>query len=262
MRVIHSKFIQILLAVSAALLATAANALPALQLGPTTIPSSGWTYNTTTDTWVYTGSQSSTANLSAFANATRANGGNGAFAWDGGGASTRYAYLVVGAVPNLGNIGDLFDISITGATLFDSGYGRPPEEDSNDLAPHGIYSTYYEIYRFAFDGPLVDIFNTQPPGGDTAKGYREDFQIKINSLASGVTGLHFDLFTVIGNGTYNINTAPVNNLVKAVAPFSHDAQWNPVRTPDNPTPPDVPAPGTLLLLGLSLFGLGFTRRKA
>lgn len=253
-------FTQGLLGCGAALLASTAFALPALQLGPTTIPSANWSYNTTTETWDYVGGPASTAYLSAFANATDANGGNGAYAWDAAGAVNQYAYLVVAAAPKPGNTGDLFNITVGGATLFDSGFGNPPEEDPNSLAPHGIYDTYFEIYRFAFDDLAVDIFNTEPPGGGTAKGYKEDFAITINSLATGVTGLHFDLFTTIGDGIYTPGQDPNRSLVKAFAPFSHDAQWTPGPDPDpDPDPDPVPLPGTALLLGLGLVGLRFAR---
>lgn len=253
------KFRQLVLGISVSMLVGTAYALPALQLGPTTIPSAGWSYNTTTATWDYVGGPSTTANLSAFANATGENGGNGDYAWDALGATNQYAYLVVAASPQLGNLGDLFNINVSGATLFDSGFGAPPEEDPNSMAPHGIYATYYEIYQFMFDGTLTDISNTEPPGGGTAKGYKEDFGITINSLAANVTGLHFDLFTTIGDGTYTPGQNPNRFLVGAFAPFSHDAQWTPGPDPD-PDPDPLPVPGTLLLLGLGLLGLRFIRR--
>lgn len=253
-----------LLVFSASVIASTAYALPSLQLGPTSIPSANWSYNTTSDTWDYVGDTDSTAYLSAFANATAANGGNGAYAWDAAGAANQYAYLVVAGVPDLGDIGDLFDITVAGATLFDSGYGNPPIEDPNSLAPHGIYDTYFEIYQFRFDGPIVDIENTEPPGGDTAKGYREDFAITINSILANVTGLHFDLFTTIGNGVYRPKQEADKFLVNAVAPFSHDAEWIPGEPddPDDPDDPPVPVPGTALLLGLGLLALRLVGRKA
>jgi hypothetical protein len=249
----------LLLGCLAAAYCGAAYAIPALQLGPTGYPPAptGWTYNTTTDTWVYTGASNTTANLSAFANATTENGGNGQFAWDAAGDPARWAYLVVSAVPKLASGSDPFDITVNGASFLTSGFGNPPVEDDNDLPPHGIYDTYFEIYQFQFDGALVTIPDTQPPSTSTGAGYTEAFQIDINSLLAGIGALHFDLFTVKGDGVYTPIGPDDRNLVLASAPFSHDAEWNPDDIID-PDPP-VPAPGSLLLLGLGLTALAGLR---
>lgn len=246
------------------LLAGASYALPALQLGPTGgDPSTGWTYDTTTQTWVFSGDNTSTANLSGFANATAADGGNGDYAWDADGATNQYAYLVVAATPQSTGTG-LFSVTVAGATLFDEGNGTPPVEDPNSIAPHGIFDTYFQIWQFQFAG-LEDIYNTQPPGGDTAKGYKEDFAVTITSIDASLTGLHFDLFTVTGDGTYTPGQADNNKLVKAVAPFSHDAEWeccgDTGETGDETGDTGVPVPGTLALLGLGLLGLARSRRR-
>jgi hypothetical protein len=256
-----SGFKSVLFGCLAAAFGSTAFALPSLQLGPTA-GAPGWTYDEGSETWVFSGAENATANLSAFANATQANGGNGAFAWDAAGDAARWAYLVVSAVPKLGEgDGDAFDINVTGATFLTSGFGNPPLEDTNDLAPHGIFDTYFEIYKFRFDGAIVDIENTEPPGGDPGKGYAEAFGIDINSLLDGVTGLHFDLFTVKGNGVYTPNGPTDRTLVLANAPFSHDAEWTP-DDPDDPDDPDVPAPGTLLLMGLGLAALSRMRLRS
>jgi hypothetical protein len=253
------RFSSVFLVFIAAALCNTAHALPVLQLGPTS--AAGWSYDAGSETWVFTGGSNATANLSAFANATKADGGKGAFAWDAAGAASRWAYLVVAAVPDLGGgSGDNFDISVNGASFLTSGYGNPPVEDPNSLSPHGIYDTYFEIYKFQFDGPLQAIFNTSPNDASdpSGMGYSEAFQIQINSLKSGVTGLHFDLFTVIGDGVYQTPGPENKDLVAGFAPYSHDAQWNPGEPdvpPDQP-PPRVPVPSTLLLLGLGLTALG------
>jgi hypothetical protein len=257
-----TRFRQLLVGCCALLLASATYALPALQLGPTFDPATGWTYNNLSDTWDYTGAVNSTAYVSAFANATT---GNGAYAWDTDGTA-QWAYLVVSTVPKLPSGTDYFDINIgnvSGATLVTSGWGQPPLEDSNSLPDHGIFDTYFEIYQFKFDGPLGTITNTQPPPDplNTGAGYNEAFAVTINSKSNLVTGLHFDLFTTTGAGNYADGWAVNKNLVYANAPFSHDAQWNP--TPPIVTPPDtnVPVPGTLLLVGLALVGLAWLRRR-
>ena len=252
---------RLLLGCCASLFASATFALPALQLGPTTIPSTDWSYDNGDQTWVFSGDAGAVADLSAYANSDTA-GASGSYAWDDAGAASQYAYLVVAAVPDLGDIGDQFDVSVAGASLYDSGYGAPPLADPNSLAPHGIYSSYFEVYRFQFNGPVVNISDTQPPGGGDGDGYKEDFQVSVNSLAAGITGVHFDLFTVSDDGEYTPGQPDDNKLVTAFAPFSHDAEWSPSGEPPAENPNPVPLPATALLVGLALLSLRFTRRKA
>jgi len=256
----------LLLGCIGAVFSSTAFSIPALQLGPTGYPtlSPDWNYDTGEESWVFTGSEGSSATLSAYANATKDDGGNGKFAWEANGTAAKWAYLVVAAVPGLGgSTGDNFDISVTGANFLTSGYGNPPVEDTNSLAPHGIFDTYFEIYRFRFDGAVGTIFDTQPPSAGSGAGYTEAFEIVINSMLDDVTALHFDLFTVSGNGVYTPG-GPINkDLVQAFAPFSHDAEWIPEEVPDPPPPPPpVPAPGTVLLLGLGLASLSWMRRHS
>jgi len=209
------------------LAAGTAHAIPSLQLGP---GAGSWTYDLTTQTWV---TADNPLQLAATANATAADGGNGDYAWDTL-ATSQVAYLVVSAVPKtaLSEPPELFDITVendAGAlSLFASGNGTPPLSDPNDLAPHGIFDTYFEIYEFNFDGALTGISDTQPGGTGTGMGYLELFDVTIHSLADSVTGLHFDLYTV--------QTADPS-LVEAFAPFSHDADA-------------VPEPSSALLFGV------------
>lgn len=209
-------------------------ALPALQLGPS---GSGWTYDAGTQTWVNSGSSFT---LAAYANATTALGGNGAYAWESD-SDPLVAYLVVSAMPNQTDPpgGDVFNIGISGASFSSSGYGVPPISDPNDLGPHGIFSTYYEVYTFEFMGPPTVIDDTQPGGTGSGQGYEQLFGITINSLADAVDNLHFDLYTVNGDGQ-----------VVAFAPFSHDAETA-----------LVPEPSAALLFGVGGLIAGVTLRR-
>ena len=229
-------------------IATTTYALPALQLGSSSTGT--WSYDNGTETWI-TGDNPFT--LNATANATS---GNGAYAWEQPGTA-QTAYLVFASVFDIGNV-DGFDITVSNdggnLTLFDFGYGAPPLEDPNSLASHGIYDTYFEIYAFNFDGPVVTIADTQPGQTGSGDGYLEAFNVTVNSLTAGVTGIHMDLFTVIGDGTYTPGQTANKKLVESFAPYSHDAEYD----PGNP----IPEPTTMLLFGIGLVGLtGIIRKK-
>ncbi|MCI0504888.1 MAG: choice-of-anchor N protein [Gammaproteobacteria bacterium] len=234
--------------------AGAAQALPALQLGPAAVGS--WSYDGSDQTWVV--SDSSFA-LNAYANCQNTVSSpcaqNGDYAWDTSGAVDQYAYLVVATVPDVGNV-DAFDISIsndtTSLSMLTSGYGAPPLQDPNSLASHGIFDTYFEIYEFQFNGDIGTIFDTQPGQIGSGDGYTESFDITINSLLGGLAGIHFDLFTVQGSRYDPAMTGSDRNLVNAFAPFSHDAE--------SCCTTSVPEPATAFLLGLGLLGLARARK--
>jgi hypothetical protein len=228
------------LALAFGLRASAANAIPSLQLGPGT---GDWTYNAATQTWE---TADNPLNLLATANATT---GNGDYAWDDNTNTTRYAYLVVSAVPKTTETEppSLFDITVENdggvLSLNTSGNGAPPLSDPNDLSPHGIFDTYFEIYEFQFDGSVVTISDTQPGETGTGDGYQEFFDITINSLAESVEQVHFDLFTIEGGGQLTSTS-----MVEAFAPFSHDAQA-------------IPEPGAIGVFSLGLLVAGGMIRR-
>ena len=228
-------------------------ALPALQLGGD--GTAAWDYDTSEETWVVT---DTSFTLNAYANCdgyqASCDAEHGQYAWDEMGATTQYAYLVVAAAPQTADGTDVFDITIGndgGATLVDSGFGNPPlpDTDSNNLSPHGIYDTYFEIYEFQFDGSIGTIYDQQPNETGSGDGFTETFNITVNETALGITGLHFDLFTVQG-ARYD----ETNYLLNFVAPYSHDAEYECCTR-------EVPAPSAALLLGLGLIGMAAMRKK-
>ena len=154
-------------------------------------------------------------------------------------------YVVFGAVPMI--MTDTFSIAPSGdsgaLSLVQSGFGTPPFEDTNSLAPHGIFDTYVEVYAVNFD-TAGTVFNTQPGPGDSAPGYIESIDLNLLSLTDG---LHIDLFRCSSGSVEGGDCMVMQGT--DFAPFSHDATY-------------VPVPATVWLFGSGLLGLvGVARRK-
>jgi hypothetical protein len=133
-------------------------------------------------------------------------------------------------------------------------YGVPPFEsniafDSGDLSKHDIFETYFKEFSFKFiSNNKAEEYNTQdnagqgPTSNPDGTMYYVGFSVDTSNLAAGY-GIHFDLYNEKIKGT-DIDR-------DLFAPFSHDAESG----------YKVPEPGTLILLGLGLLGLGSIRRK-
>ena len=235
------KFIKLLLLALVTACSSTAMALPSLQLGPDPANPDSWTYDST-DTWVVS---NGSFNLSAYALDS---------AWDSA-VDSGYAYLIAAAVPSTADAAVAFDINVTGGNEVASGFGAPPIEDPNSTSPHNVYDTYYQVYEFTFDrSSYVTIGNTEPgfEADTTDSGYAYSFSIDIISLLEGVSGVHFDLFTVT-SGQWDPAWDPTNGfdkkLVYSIAPYSHDAEYR------------VPEPTMVGLLTIGLIGMVATRRR-
>ncbi len=210
-----------------ALMVPLAHALPILQIGPDPSDTAA-IYDTGTQTWMFDGASSFSFNVYTT------------------GQTGLTAYIVLAAVPMVTT--DEFNVTVSDdvgtLAMTSSGYGTPPFEDPNSLAPHGIYDTWSEIYQVGFDGTQTAIGNTQPGDSGTGLGYWETITVDISSL--NVSGIHIDLFTA------DYNAVKDKNIVTAFAPFSHDGQYVSA----------VPVPAALWLFGSGLLGLiGVVRRK-
>ena len=187
--------------------------------------------------------------LNAYANADCE--GCGDYAWDSSVSDTDplYAYLVAAAAPKTSDTAS-FGITIDNATYVTDGVGSPPIQDDNALAGHGVYDTYYQVYEFIFDRTtLGEIFNQQEGQTGSGDGYTHTFNIDIDFLAAGISGVHFDLFTVSGQRWDWDSPDADKELVYAFAPWSHDAEYT------------IPEPGMVGLLAIGLIGMVAVRRR-
>lgn len=151
-------------------------------------------------------------------------------------------------------------IQVTSGMVF----GTPPLEanltalkDAGDLAPHGIYPTYFTEIAFTFQSnKQVGTYNVQDtPGQDpSTKGGTGTYWKKFDIDLTGITGnfdFHFDLYdTNCRNGDIDVDH---------FAPFSHDAGYTRTTPPGGGNP--IPEPVTLGLTSLGAAALLFRRNR-
>lgn len=161
------------------------------------------------------------------------------------------------------DLGSIFIDGVEVAVTSGMTFGVPPLSALlPDLAPHGVYETWYFEQSFTLDSSKqaaeintkIDPDPTDPNVlGEGTDLYYEDFVIDVSNLAEGLL-VHFDLYTFIDGKQTKINFAP----------FSHDATSYPPDGTDPPVdPPGVPEPASLAVWATlsGLVGVGVWRRR-
>lgn len=230
------------------LVAGSANAVPTLQLGI-----AGGIYDESTQTVVST---SPSFELYAYLKPNSGNPLNDTY------------YLSMAITPQIStpaNLGSFIFNSTTVNVTSDMIYGNPPIDafsatyDPGDLAPHGVFPTYFKEVEFSFDDDNKSgVFNTQDHptwGPQMGSGmYYNLFSIDTSNLAAGYA-IHFDLYnTKLCPKSKGSCASSIDTDITQFAPFSHDAQSMTSVVPE-------PETYAMMLAGLGLLGFSARRRK-
>ena len=139
-------------------------------------------------------------------------------------------------------------------------YGTPPLDAAHnkDLPSHGIFPTYHHEISFQFDASdTTTTYNSQDDTGGVLfdENGTGSFFAKLEINVGGLIGqtLHFDLYNtkVKNNGTISVDD---------FAPFSHDAQSG-LSVVEGDVDVPEPAAGLILIGGIAVMGI-LRRRSA
>ena len=208
-----------------------------------------------------------------------------AYFWDDGAAPSGLYYISAaltssgGPVTPPGLALGSFDVGVglappvTYSVTSGMTYGTPPIEtaplgQAHDLPGHGIYDTYFVEIPFTFN-PLnrADPYNTAvttgigPTPNPLGEMYYQAFAVSVADFISGPPEhyyrIHFDLYNlqpcVNYPGPDTCTPSSPDYRVAKFAPFSHDAE--------DPPPPGVPEPASVLLTGMGMLGLAAFLKK-
>jgi hypothetical protein len=226
--------------------APSAVAVPLLQLYI-----EGATYNSGSQTWVYSGTDP--LRLWAIGNVD-GEGGKGSI-FD---VKLSIAYAD-GLAPTFtltpsttGNYGGYADPSTPAAPTYNQTVtdgSAPLLGDGTSLPTHGIYGSGTDWQEFLLgdftltDSQMADFVTSFPAATGDPKGQINVYQFGVTGVAAG-TVFHFDLYDHI---------SAANDARYIFAPFSHDAGGS-SGNGDIPSTGPVPEPGMASLLGIGLLG--------
>jgi hypothetical protein len=146
----------------------------------------------------------------------------------------------------------------------DMTYGTPPLEifdatpDPGDLAPHGIYPTFFKEFSFSFSptNTAVKYDTAANPGGYTPTSATTNVSyfatFNLTTALIGDNALHFDLYNSIVKRCGSQRPCVYDEDIGYFAPFSHDAESTPAR---------VSEPQSMALMAVGLFFAGRVLRR-
>ncbi len=194
---------------------TNAAAIPDLQLF-----TPGGTYDTTTNTWVYSFTPGSPFTLQVIsANEDHPKSGST-------GVFVSVALQGFGEFDTL-PAGNIIKFNGTDYTATNFTWGKP-----DNFPPHGIFDAHYlQVNVGSFSDVAGQVCNVEPPFESDCTDYGEAKNFSVTIY--GYTPIHFDTYTLLSNGNIDERN-----------PLSHDAEGVP-----------IPEPATIALLSIGIVSL-------